>query len=58
MSEVDEMCDPVDAMVFTGDALLKQENLDNFQEYLARWGRQIPRFQKQIDEMKEEAERG
>ena len=46
----------IDAGIFSGDAILNQESLDTFKEYLARWGRQIEPAQQVINEVKREEE--
>jgi len=54
----EEVCDAVDAMVFTGDALLNRENLKEFREYLARWTRGANEHEETIKVMEEEARNG
>lgn len=38
-SSIEDALDEIDAMVFSGDALLDPDNLNNFREFLARWER-------------------
>jgi hypothetical protein len=49
---LDEHCDTLDADVFTGDALFDEDDLKEFEEYLARWGRKVTEFKEMIAETK------
>lgn len=38
---LEELCENVDSMVFSGDTLCVEENLEKFREYLKRWERGV-----------------
>ena len=46
MSDFEETCDLLDAAVFTGDSLVREDNRALLRDYLARW-------QRELDSMKE-----
>ena len=39
----DELCDQVDAAVFSSDTLLDQDTLTRFKLYVESWGREVQR---------------
>lgn len=53
---LDNLCDELDASVFSGDRLLDKENLDNFQVYLGRWNRKAKEYQEIIGNIYENGE--
>jgi hypothetical protein len=53
--EVEEVCDPVDAMVFSGDTLADPEALKAFEDMVARWTRGIAQW-KQTNAKEEDSE--
>ena len=42
---VDDLCDSVDAAVFTGDSLYNQKAINDFKAYLSRWTREVARLE-------------
>jgi len=47
-----EACDDVDAIVFTGDQLHDEKTLQEFEDYVDSWKREIGRF-KELEEKNE-----
>jgi hypothetical protein len=48
--KVENACEEVDAMVFSGDGLYSEEALKLFKEYLGRWQRKVPEIQGFLDD--------
>lgn len=48
--QVEEMCDSIDAAVFSGDSLHNREALERFRWYLGRWQRESVVIQESLDE--------
>jgi len=49
--EVDDKFDDIDAMLFSGDTFLDQENLNDLNHYLKRWARRSIELQDIINDM-------
>lgn len=47
---LDNLCDELDASVFSGDKLHNEINLEAFKKYLARWGREAERIERMLEE--------
>ena len=45
---LDDLCDSIDAAVFTGDTLHHPAAIEDFEVYLNRWHREIKRIKEHI----------
>ena len=50
--DIEEFCDNLDASIFTGDGLYDEKSLEEFDEYLQRWIREISKIRSFIAEEK------
>ena len=54
MNNFEEICDTLDAAIFTGDVLMSEENRKILTEYLDRWVGELKRAEDFNKQMKEE----
>lgn len=50
-ADLDELCDALDAAVFSGDGFLNREAIKEFREYMARWERGLKEHEDVLVEM-------
>jgi len=50
---LDDLCDQIDASMFSGDKFLKEENRKGLQEYIDRWQREMKRLEEIAAEIAE-----
>ncbi len=50
--DIEEFCDNLDVSIFTGDGLHDEKSLEEFDEYLQRWNRQVSKIRSFIAEEK------
>ena len=46
LKKYDEICDSLDACVFTGELVSVKENREDFKKYLDRWQKEIEEWEK------------
>lgn len=54
MSRFEDICEEIDAFVFTGDGLFDFETRETFKELLARWGRGVAEVESSIENFEED----
>lgn len=46
-----ELCEELDAMLFTGDSLHSKEAIEEFESYLERWKNRVVEIRELVEEM-------